>query len=70
MRKYNEMIAEFSGRNENSKTLWLKELPLEELKIFREGLGSHLNVIQHPLCPPEHHCPKNSQIVLTSLSIY
>ena len=44
MRKYNEMIAEFSGRNENSKPLWLKELPLEELKIFREGLDK--NAIQ------------------------
>ena len=48
MRKYNEMIAEFAGRNENSRPFWLKDLPLEELKIFREGLDkSAIQLLKH-----------------------
>lgn len=48
MRKYNEMIAEFAGRNENSRPFWLKERPLEELKIFREGLDkSGIQLLKH-----------------------
>ena len=48
MRKYNEMIAEFAGRNEISRPFWLKDLPLEELKIFREGLDkTGIQLLKH-----------------------
>ena len=48
MRKYNEMIAEFAAVDDTGRTLWLKDLPLDELKTFREGLDKNaIQLIKH-----------------------
>ena len=40
MRKYEEMIAEFSAFGLAGREKWISKLPLEELKVFRTGLNN------------------------------
>jgi len=38
MRTYEELVAEFSNRGAEDKQKWVGDLPIEELKILRNGL--------------------------------
>ena len=40
MRTYEEMIPDFASVDAIGKEKWINNLPLEEMRIFREGLNN------------------------------
>lgn len=46
MRKYEEMISEFSTSNFDGKQKWLYSLTIEELREFKRGLNNAQDFIK------------------------